>query len=83
MNLSHQGVINMLNIGDYVRHQMTGQIGQVIGYGHQILQGVYLTTLKVRASNSHLIDNQSRFIEDVYSEWVVAEPAESGVVLQA
>lgn len=83
MNLSHQGVMNMLNIGDYVRHQMTGQIGQVIGYGHQILQGVYLTTLKVRASNSHLIDNQSRFIEDVYSEWVLAEPAESRVALQA
>jgi hypothetical protein len=75
--------MNMLNIGDYVRHQITGQIGQVIGYGHQILQGVYLTTLKVRASNSQGIDNQSKFIEDVYSEWVLAEPAESGVVLQA
>ncbi|ARV60289.1 hypothetical protein BZZ01_18095 [Nostocales cyanobacterium HT-58-2] len=73
----------MLNIGDYVQHQMTGQIGHVIGYGHQILQGVYLTTLKVRASNNQGIDNQSKFIEDVYSEWVLADPTESKMALQA
>lgn len=73
----------MLNIGDYARHQITGQIGQVIGYGHQILHGVYLTTLKVRAIHSQGVDNQNRFIEDVYSEWVLAEPTESRVALQA
>ncbi|NJM71228.1 MAG: hypothetical protein HC862_13930 [Scytonema sp. RU_4_4] len=73
----------MLNIGDYAQHQITGQIGQVIGYGHQILHGVYLTTLKVRATNTQEMNHQSRFIEDVYSAWVLAESTESGVVLQA
>ncbi|WP_017318429.1 hypothetical protein [Mastigocladopsis repens] len=84
----------MLNIGDYAQHQMTGQIGQVIGYGHQILHGVYLTTLKVRATNNKGSRNRSRFIEDVHSAWVLAEPteisnilcpqsAESGLALQA
>ncbi|MGH8000803.1 MAG: hypothetical protein ACREPR_15580 [Brasilonema sp.] len=73
----------MLNIGDYARHQITGQIGQVIGYGHQILHGVYLTTLKVRAINTQIVNNQSRFIEDVYSAWVLAESTESSVLLQA
>ncbi|NMG10026.1 hypothetical protein [Brasilonema sp. UFV-L1] len=73
----------MLNIGDYAQHQITGQIGQVIGYGHQILHGVYLTTLKVRAINGQIVNNQSRFIEDVYSAWVLAEFTESSVALQA
>jgi hypothetical protein len=66
----------MLNIGDYVRHQITGQIGQVIGYGHQILNGVYLTTLKVRATNTQKIDSHSRFVEDVHFSWVLAQPTE-------
>ncbi|NMG18920.1 hypothetical protein [Brasilonema bromeliae] len=73
----------MLNIGDYARHEITGQIGQVIGYGHQILHGVYLTTLKVRASNLQGVDNQKRFLEDVYSAWILAESTEGSVALQA
>ncbi|WP_277883981.1 hypothetical protein [Nostoc sp. FACHB-888] len=38
----------MLNIGDYALHQQTGQFGQVIGYGHEIINGTYFTTLKVK-----------------------------------
>ena len=74
----------MLNIGDYAQHQLTAQIGQVIGYGHQVLDGVYQTTLTVRVTKSQGILGQSRFLEDVYSAWVLAETTDkqvaSGVV---
>ena len=73
----------MLNIGDYAQHQITGQIGEVIGYGHQILHGVYLTTLKVQANNLQGVDNYEKFIEDVYSAWILAESTEGSVALQA
>lgn len=36
----------MLKIGDYAHHQTTGQVGQVVAYGHQVLDGVYQTTLE-------------------------------------
>ncbi|MUG94384.1 hypothetical protein F7734_19195 [Scytonema sp. UIC 10036] len=62
----------MLEIGDYARHQVTGLIGQVVGYGHEVVQGVYITTLKVR-ENSNGNSDRSRFLEDVYSEWVRVE----------
>jgi hypothetical protein len=62
----------MLEIGDYARHQVTGLIGQVVGYGHEVVQGVYVTTLKVREISNGSSD-RSRFIEDVYSEWVRVE----------
>ncbi len=54
----------MLNIGDYALHQITGQIGQVFGYGHQVIDGVYITTLKVRVSKHKGTRRQSRFVED-------------------
>ncbi|QDL10197.1 hypothetical protein DP113_21840 [Brasilonema octagenarum UFV-E1] len=73
----------MLNIGDYAQHQITGQIGQVIGYGHQILHGVYLTTLKVQANNLQGVENQKKFIEDVYSAWIIADPTQGDMALQA
>lgn len=62
----------MLEIGDYARHQITGLVGQVVGYGHEVLHGVYVTTLKVRESVNGSPD-RSRFLEDVYSEWVRVE----------
>ncbi|KAF3891348.1 hypothetical protein DA73_0400037980 [Tolypothrix bouteillei VB521301] len=83
----------MLEIGDYARHQVTGLIGQVVGYGHEVVQGVYVTTLKVREIANESPD-RSRFLEDVYSEWVrveieavptriSSESVESEVALQA
>ncbi|MEH1970976.1 MULTISPECIES: hypothetical protein [unclassified Nostoc] len=65
----------MLNIGDYALHQRTGQIGQVFGYGHQVMDGVYITTLKVRVSKHKATSRQSRFIEDAYSTWTQTEEA--------
>jgi hypothetical protein len=60
----------MLNIGDDVRHQATGHIGAVFGYGHQVMHGMYLTTLKVRVTKHKGTRRSSKFIEDVYTTWV-------------
>ncbi|BAY09185.1 hypothetical protein [Calothrix sp. NIES-2098] len=60
----------MLQIGDNALHQTTGQIGQVCGYGHQLINGAYLTTLKVMLKKSQEDGSYSRFIEDLYSSWI-------------
>jgi hypothetical protein len=70
----------MLNIGDYAQHQITGQIGQVIGYGHQMLNGVFLTTVTVRVTNPKEMGHSS-FVEDVSSAWVLTEKAQTGTIL--
>jgi hypothetical protein len=62
----------MLNIGDYALHQKTGQIGQVFGYGHQLMDGIYQTTLKVRVRKNKGNRSHSRFMEDIHSRWVRA-----------
>jgi hypothetical protein len=60
----------MLHIGDYALHQKTGQIGKVFGYGHQLINGAYLTTLKVMIKKSQENGSYSRFIEDLHSTWI-------------
>jgi hypothetical protein len=61
----------MLRVGDVVLHQKTGQSGIVIGYGHQILDGVYLPTLIVQLAEKG--QSQKRFVEDLSSEWMLLE----------
>ncbi|MBW4451730.1 MAG: hypothetical protein KME55_03055 [Nostoc indistinguendum CM1-VF10] len=63
----------MLNIGDYVLHQKIGQVGQVLGYGHQVMNGTYITTLKVRFRNQSETPGYRGFMEDVYTNWILAE----------
>lgn len=58
----------MFALGDRVLHKHTGQLGQVIGYGHEILNGVYLTTLKVLVSSSSDLSKKD-LVEDLYSRW--------------
>ncbi|MBC1235832.1 hypothetical protein VF14_16930 [Nostoc linckia z18] len=58
----------MFNVGDYALHQKTGQVGQVSGYGHQLTDGVYITTLKVKITKRQGTC-QSTFVEDTYSTW--------------
>lgn len=65
----------MLNIGDYVLHKITGKAGQVVAYGHEILDSVYLPTLKVEVVSDTAI-NQKTFVEDLTSQWVPAEAEE-------
>jgi hypothetical protein len=43
----------MLNIGDYAIHKTTGNFGQVVAYGHEIVDSVYLATLKVEVIDSN------------------------------
>lgn len=38
----------MFQVGDCVQHQQSRCFGKVIGYGHQMLDGVFLPILKVR-----------------------------------
>ena len=58
----------MLNVEDYAVHRKTGWVGKVIGYGHLMLNGTYLPTLKV-----HLVKGsgsaQGSIIEDLSSAW--------------
>ncbi|MCG6134463.1 MAG: hypothetical protein MET45_07335 [Nostoc sp. LLA-1] len=63
----------MLNIGDYALHQKTGLVGQVLGYGHQVMNGTYVTTLKVRLRKQRGTRRYRRFIEDVYTTWSLTE----------
>ncbi|BAY77055.1 hypothetical protein NSTC745_06850 [Nostoc sp. DSM 114161] len=63
----------MLNIGDYALHQKTGQVGQVLGYGHQLMDGVYITTLKVKMTKRQETNHQSTFVEDAYSTWTLTQ----------
>jgi hypothetical protein len=60
----------MFNIGEYVLNQKTGNIGKVIGYGHQILNNGYITTLKVLLDSALVSDKRNVIEEDLYSAWV-------------
>lgn len=69
----------MFNLGDYVLNQKTGHLGKVIGYGHQIMNDVYTTTLKVlvhEATNSQKNSQKKELVvEDVISVWTQGSPA--------
>jgi hypothetical protein len=60
----------MFNIGDYVFNQNTGHFGKVIGYGHQMLNSGYETTLKVLVVESETSNKRGFVQEDLYSAWV-------------
>lgn len=65
----------MLQIGDFVSHQKGEYVGKVVGYGHQILDGVYLPTLIVRLVEATAL-TQRGFIEDLSSAWMRTENSE-------
>lgn len=60
----------MFSIGEDVLNQNTGHVGKVIGYGHQILNDVYTTTLKVLVVKAENSVKQGTVEEDLYSAWV-------------
>jgi len=60
----------MFDVGEYVVHQNTGHVGRVIGYGHQILNGVYTTTLKVLVHDAEIASKRRAIEEDLYSAWI-------------
>ncbi|QIR40157.1 hypothetical protein HCG51_27900 [Tolypothrix sp. PCC 7910] len=65
----------MFNIGDYVLNQKTGHLGKVIGYGHQIMNNVYTTTLKVLVDGAKNSQTKELVVEDIISEWTDYSPA--------
>lgn len=59
----------MFSIGEQVLNRQTGNIGKVIGYGHEILNGGYTPTVKVlivRVKNS---GRRGALEEDLYLNW--------------
>jgi hypothetical protein len=60
----------MLRIGEFVLHEKTGHTGIVIGYGHQILGGVYETTLKVLMDYTAALGKDEMIEEDSYLAWI-------------
>lgn len=65
----------MLNIGEYAQHKTTGKLGQVVAYGHEIRDSVYLPTLKVEIV-SDTGRGEKTFVEDLSSTWMPIENEE-------
>lgn len=65
----------MFNLGDYVLNQKTGHLGKVIGYGHQIMNDVFTTTLKVLVHEATNSQKKELVVEDVISAWTQGSPA--------
>lgn len=59
----------MFSLGAEVKNQKTGTVGKIIGYGHEIVNGVYLPTLKVLAAKALNYNKQNIVEEDLYSVW--------------
>lgn len=62
----------MLRIGDFVQHKQTDLTGVVIGYGHQIIDDIYLPTLVVHLDRSSVFSRKG-IMEDLSSEWLPVE----------
>ncbi|MBW4446320.1 MAG: hypothetical protein KME22_16435 [Hassallia sp. WJT32-NPBG1] len=61
----------MFNIGDYVLNQKSGCLGKVIGYGHQLIDNVYTTTLQVLVAENENSQKRELVIEDIISAWTL------------
>lgn len=66
----------MLATGDFVHNLRSGKSGKVIGYGHQIMNDVYETTLKVLTVDAK--GYIGRIEEDLLSTWQKVENLEIG-----
>ncbi|PSB02308.1 hypothetical protein [Merismopedia glauca] len=60
----------MFSTGEYVLNSKTGTIGKVIGYGHELLNEGYTTTLKVLVDRTLTGGKREVVEEDLYSAWV-------------
>ena len=60
----------MFNIGDYVLNQQNGYLGKVIGYGHQLIDNVYRTSLIVLEDENANSQKRELVIEDIISAWI-------------
>lgn len=62
----------MQNIGDVVIHRKTRRIGKIVGYGHQIVDGVYQPTLIVRNVKGMGL-KRKKVVEDLATAWRPAQ----------
>lgn len=62
----------MFAIGDVVIHLKTKHAGKVVGYGHEIVDGVYTPTLKVLIAHTSEPNKRCFMEEDVQSAWTTA-----------
>jgi hypothetical protein len=65
----------MLNIGDYVLHTTSGKFGQVVAYGHEIVNCAYLPTLRVEVVDETGMSKRT-FEEDVTNNWIPVKKEE-------
>lgn len=56
----------MFNIGDRVLQKKTGNVGQVIGHGHELIGECYQPTIKVLFLEP---TGKKTIIEDIPTEW--------------
>ncbi|MGL5808230.1 MAG: hypothetical protein ACRC2R_25580 [Xenococcaceae cyanobacterium] len=61
----------MFNNGDLVIHKLTGSKGEICGYGHWIVNGEYLPTLKVLCTETEA--QMRTILEDISSAWVTSK----------
>lgn len=59
----------MFTLEENVINQETGQLGKVIGFGHQIINNVYTVTLKVLVSDNADSRKRVYVVEDKISAW--------------
>ncbi|MCC2693444.1 hypothetical protein IQ240_12740 [Nodularia sp. LEGE 04288] len=59
----------MFNIDEYVLNPKTGQVGKIIGYGHEIINNVYTITLKVLIAEPDNSSKKLLVLEDTISAW--------------
>lgn len=63
--------MSVLNIGDTVKHQKTGNIGKIIDYGYQkITDSYYLTTLRVELLT---YSSMTTIAEDLFEQWQICQ----------
>lgn len=60
----------MFAIGDDVLNQKTGHTGKVVGYGHEMVDGVYLPTIKVLIAEDLNTGKKAFVEEDLHSTWI-------------
>lgn len=66
----------MFSIGEYVVSQKTGNLGKVIGYGHQMVDLAYMSTVKVLVDCAKDSCKRGFVEEDLASRWVLWEEAQ-------
>ncbi|MBD6619403.1 hypothetical protein FNW02_27140 [Komarekiella sp. 'clone 1'] len=59
----------MFTVDEYVINQKTGQVGKVVGYGHEIINNVYTVTLKVLVTETVGSPKRICLVEDNISAW--------------